>query len=399
MAGPYQSGKNVIVSYKAQGALGSTASGAGGTGMRIRSSRGLALTSAGIKSGEIRRDGQTTLGRLGSQLCGAEYELELALATHDKILEAGMRGTWVASATSVIAATFTTIAVSGGNTLTAASGSFLTAGVKVGMMIKLTGTATSANNNKWIRVIGVTASTITVPAAAVTNGAADGTGSLVLPKYLLNGITERYWTVDEYLQDIDASRVGSDCKFASLGFGISPDNHILLRTRVIGRDLVPFSGASAPSLTSPTFTESQPLVLLDGSLRVAGTDRVDVTGFNLDWDCGGAGVPVCTSRISPDVFLKNGEGSGSISSVMDDLAEFTSYKAETGIDLFLLASENETDPKDFISIYAGNAAYRSHEAPIGADAAMIETLPLEFGIDTRGGQYALTSLLICSSAP
>lgn len=395
----YQSGKNVVVAYKEQSVAGTAETGSGGLGLRVRPSQGAQLNAQSIRSGEVRRDGMTTLGRLGSLLANAQYETELSVGSLDTILEAILRGTWAASfdldQTDVTSITTT------GSTIVGASGSWITLGIRVGQMIKLTGHSTAANNGKWLRVLGVTASTITVPTGELTlDASADTSFTLTVAKYLIssNPPDDRIWTIEEHFQDVDASKVTRDARWAYFTMQINPDSNINVGLRAMGIDIDSPTGASAPGLTSPTFTTTSPLVLLDGSLRVNGVDRADVTGFTLGYDGGGAGQSVVTSRQSPDIFLKNAEGTGSISAIMNDLTEFDSFKAEDRIELFLMAAENEADPADFVSIYAGNAAYRGHQGPFGQDGGLIETMPFEFGVDERGSEYAETMLLISTSA-
>lgn len=398
---PYQSGKNVVAAFKEQVALGTRATGAGAIGIRSRSSGGLNLTAAQIRSGEVRRDGLTTLGRLGSQSAAAEYESELSVGTLDAIFEAILRSSFTPSFT-ITEATATSITTTT-NTIVRAGGSWITDGVRVGQVVKLANHSTAANNGKWFRVVGVTATTITVPANSLTaDAAADITFILTVAKYLAAGAIpeERYFTVEEYMQDIDVSKVGEDMKLAGMTISVTPDNMIAVRFRFSGRDVVPEPSGTSPIFTDPVFTETPPLVLLDGYLRVNGSDRVDVTGFEISVDLGGEGVAVTGSRLSPDVFLKNAEGGGSLSLVMNDLAEFESFKAEDSIELWIYASENEVNPSDFVSIFLGNSAYRGDSSPFGNDNAVIETLPFEFGADVRGTAlgYAKTMILISTSA-
>lgn len=399
---PYQSGKNVVAAFKEQVALGTRATGAAGRGIRSRSAGGLNLTAAAIRSGEVRRDGMTTLGRLGSQFAAAEYESELSVRTLDEIFEAIQRSSYVA-AFDLDETDLTSITTTA-NTIVAAGGDLVALGLRVGMVIRLTNHSTAANNGKWLRVVGLdnATRTITVPAGSLTlDAVADMAFTLTVARHVMAALVpeERYFTVEEHMQDINVSKIGEDMKLAGMTISVTPDNMIAVRFRFAGRDVASESGVG-PILTDPVFTETQPLVLLDGYLRVNGSDRVDVTGFEISIDLGGEGVAVTGSRLSPDVFLKNAEGGGSLSLVMNDLAEFESFKAEDTIELWIYAAENEVNPSDFVSIYIGRAAYRGDTSPFGNDNAVIESLPFEFGVDTRGEDlgYAKTMMLISTSA-
>jgi hypothetical protein len=58
-----QSASNVLVALKVQSGIGTPASGAGATGLRVKPSQSLKLNKQYINSEEVRRDGQSTRGR------------------------------------------------------------------------------------------------------------------------------------------------------------------------------------------------------------------------------------------------------------------------------------------------------------------------------------------------
>lgn len=399
-----QSGKNIVVAYKEQASgLGNPeASGAGATGIALTPSPGLQLQSNEIVSNQVRADGQTKLGRLGSYSASGQFGGELAVGAQDDLLEAAVRGTWTAAiALDESVGSLGDLTV-GTNTLTAAGGSWIAQGVRAGQMIQLTNHSESANNGKWVRVLSVTTSVITVPAGTYTAATADTAWDITVAKHVFpdNPPTERYFTVEEYYQDIDESLVGEDCKVGGFEIGVSPDNHVTISFSFVGTDLVRKESGAAPHFTSPTYATTAPLVLLDGIIRINGADVVDLTDLNVSFQANAQPLAVIGQRKSPDVFMSNAVGSGSVSGVLNDLAEFAALKAEDNIEVFILASENEADPADFVAFYMGNAAYRTHGAPKGNDGAMIETLSFSFGIDERGAAagYVPGMILISTSA-
>jgi len=398
-----QSGKNVAVAIKVQSAKGAGASGADATGIRLTTSSGLTLEAADIQSQESRRDGQTSLGRLGSLMGNVEYPSELSVGGfHELALEATLRGTWTAAINldeaSNHGGVLGAITITGTNTITNAAGSWITAGMRVGQMIKLAGSSEAANNDKWIRVTGVTASVITVPTGDLVNAGSDAEWDIQIAKHLVcaNPPTERYFTIEESFQDLsDEHLTGTDFKFGSVAFGVTPDNHVLATYGLVGRNVA--RNNSTATFTTPAYTTTTPLVLLDGKLRIGSTDETELTGFELAFDASPSGLPIINARISPDVYMSNARGSGSVSSTTASLARFAAYIAETDLSLWMLAQENTSNPKRFFSVYAGKAQYRGRSAPFGSDGALIETLPLSFGLDNRGAGYAESMLLISTS--
>ncbi|HXH43302.1 MAG TPA: phage tail tube protein, partial [Bradyrhizobium sp.] len=116
----YQSGKNVTVAYKAETTFGIAAAGGAGAKRFRLNGGGLSLARATIAPNEIRSDLKTSMGRYGSRSVSGSFAGDLSVGTFDDLIEAALRGTWVATAV-ITAATFTTL-TPGANTFTAAAG-------------------------------------------------------------------------------------------------------------------------------------------------------------------------------------------------------------------------------------------------------------------------------------
>lgn len=394
-----QSANNVVVAFKAQSGLGSAATGSGATGLRVTPSQGLKLSIATIPSKEVRRDGQSTRGRHGSRKADAVYSAELSVGTFDELIQAVTRGTWTA-ATDITQTAMTSITTTT-STIVAAGGSWLTQGVRKGDMVKLAGHSTAANNGKWLRVVDVSATTITLPSGSLTlDAAADTTFTLTIAKTVIMGATptERYFTLEEDWQDIDGSMYGTDMKVCKLDFNAQPDANIEVTWTFMGLNAIPESSASAPMFTTPTFTTTLPLVMTDGTIRIGGVDYSSITGFQFSVDLGGTVPSVVGSTTGPDVFLKNATVSGSFTGIRQDLTFLTAFSNETQVDFFLHCAENESDPKDFISVYIGNATLSGVDTSIGSDGPMVATIPWNAGKDEAGGASASTMVKFATSA-
>jgi hypothetical protein len=397
---PYQQKHNVAIAIKRQGARGTAASGAS-AGYNVFPSQVLKLIKTVIPNNVITRDGQARRDRHGSRhsMCG--YQFPLSQGTLDPLLEAGVRGTFTATfditeATASLASITTTT-----NTIVAGAGSWITAGVRAGMKVKLTGHSTAGNNGKWLRVLSVTASTITVPAASLTlNAVADTAFTLTVAKYLQNPTTlvERYHTVEELLQDLTTtSKLGTDMKITGFEINVQPDQLVTVTFNFMGLDMAP--QASAPILTPLTYATTIPLVMVDGTIRINGTDYSVLTGFSLKWEMGGE-VPATLSGTGPDVFLGRGRLTGSFSAIRQDLAFLTAYRSETVMDLFVDFQEPDaSDPKDFTSVYVGNVTLSDNAGDdIGESGAMVETVPWAAGYDDTGGTDRVTTTMLISSS-
>lgn len=393
-----QTASNIQVSVKRQSAKGSPESGSGADGYNVIPTQGLVLNKAAIASELVRRDGMTTRGRHGSRSSSAVYGSELSVGTFTDWIEAALRGTAVA-ATDITEADMTSITTTT-STIVAAAGSWLTEGVRKGDMVKLTGHSTAGNNGKWLRVLNVTASVITVPAASLTlNASADTAFTLTVAKTIINGATpvERYHTVEEYEQDLDTSLLGTDMKIVKLDFDAQPNKNIKVTFTFLGLDANPQDTGTAPVLTSPTYSATLPLVMVDGSIRIGGVDYDVLTGFQFSWDLGGS-VPPTLSSVSDDVYLGNGKISGSFTAHKKDLVFLQAFDAETPVDFFIVCAENESDPADFESFYIGNATLNGNASAIASEGPRVQTIPWAGGIDEAGGASASTMIKYSTSA-
>ncbi len=398
-----QSGKNILVVYKAQSGLGVPASGSGATGVRMVPSPGLQGARATINSNEVRRDGQTTKGRLGTKSSSGSYQLELSVSTLNDLIEAALRGTWAVSV-DITQATMTSITTTT-TTIVAAAGSWLTQGVRRGDMVKLTGHSTSANNGKWFRVTAVTATIITLAnmvvggvstAPLTTDATPDTSFTLSVAKTLLCGATptERYFTFEQYGQDISAGEVFTDVKITKLELSMQPNQPIVATIGVMGLGFASESGS--PTFSSPTYTTTLPLVMADGTIRVNGVDYAVLTGFTLTFDNGGQAPPTL-SPTAPDVFLSNARMSGQFVAMRQDMTFFDAFNNETPVDFFIHCKELEAEPADFVSFYVGNATLSGNQTQLGNDGPMPETVPWFAGKDEAGSDHALTTLKISTS--
>lgn len=398
---PYQTGKNIQVAYKEQPGKGVLATGTGATGLRLNPSAGLRLQKAVVNSNEVRRDGQTTRGRHGTRTVPpGTYETELSVGTLDKIFEAVMRATTTPQQT--IDESDVTSITTTASTIVAATGSFLALGVRRGDVVRLENHSTAANNSRWLRVLGVTATTITLPANSLTlNASADTDFELIVAKTIVNPSTpvERYFTFDEYNIDTDTSYRFSDMKISQIQITANPDANIVVSITLLGLDGEALDAADSPHFPDPVYTTTLPLIMADGKIRINGVDYADLTAFQLTWNLGGQ-APSVLGRNAVDVFLANAVVSGSITAMRNGALFFNAFRDETQLDIFVFCEEAEAvaDPKPFTSFYLGNAVFDGNDGPIGGEGPLLETIPFRAGKDEAGGDRALTTMKICSSA-
>ena len=124
----YQTGRNVLLAYKAETTFNTAATAGSGYRFRANASSGLRLTRALINPGEIRSDGMTSMARLGSKSVAGTLSADASVGTFDPLLEAALRGTWTAAVAGTQATGGLTSVTTTANTIVASAGSWITAG-------------------------------------------------------------------------------------------------------------------------------------------------------------------------------------------------------------------------------------------------------------------------------
>lgn len=357
----YQSQSNGYIAFKAQSAKGSIASGGSGFVLRSAGGPGGKLTKNVYGSNEVRRDGMRSRGRHGQRRTAGTYLVEVSLDNMDSLYEAVFQGTWanvltVTEATSGGPASITTTT----STIVGNTGSWITVGFRVGDVVRLTGFATSANNSKNLRITGLTATVMTVAETLTLDAAPDSSFTITRPGQKLicpaaGAAVKTYFTVEEYDGDLDKTEVFYDVIFHSLKFTMAPDAIMICEVGWTGTGaMTPLTGASAPTFTSPTESTGVPLACVDATVRYSSTDFVDLTSWDLMIDRGAAVPSVVGSVYSPDVFTGNMAVGMNFGMLRSDYTKMDDFIAETALTFHVLAVENESEPKDFISLFVPN---------------------------------------------
>ena len=338
-----QLGQNVLVAYKVEATFDTAPGDTGGTRFRLNPSPGLEMSKALITPGEVRADMLTPSSRHGSRTVQGSYSADLSIGTFDAILEAVMRSTWTAAV--AITQTAMTSITTTTSTIVAAAGSWLTEGVRVGDVVRLTDHATTANNNLNLRVTAVTATTITVAGTPLTLDATPDTSfTLTILKKLANASTptRRSFYLEQYEQDLDLSTVFGGCRFGGFTLNGGPDSMATLDVPVVGASMNTLATGTSPYYTSPTLTSTQGLTFADAVIRFNGADIATLTGFQLTYTINPQTLPIIGSSTTPDVFDNRAEVSGQLTMTREDLSMVTAFANESELELMVLLTDPST---------------------------------------------------------
>ena len=396
----YQSARQIEVAFKSESAFGTLPGATDGKGFRANSG-GLNLSKDPITSNENRRDGMTTRGRHGSRNVSGNYTGDLSVGTFDTLVEALFWGTFAAAVTvddELAAMSSASLAV-GANTITASAGSWITAGLRVGDVIRESEGLVTANKDKNLRITGLTATVITVAETLTVEAGPIAAWTITRPKKVIQAATRRSFTFEEREIDIDGSEIFKGCRVGSMALDMSPNGMATLNFGIVGQDMEIMTAGDSPYYTTPTYTTTQGLTAVEAKIVLGTTEIVDLTSVSLNFDRRAAGNPVVGSVLTPDVFDNTLQITGSISGLRQDLTRTAAFLAETDLSLHLLFAENTAEPSDFISIVIPYLSLSSSsKSELGQDGPRTQTLDLMIGKDERGGAYEAAMAIYQTSA-
>lgn len=402
----YQSQSNGLVAFKPQVAKGTPVSGGSGFVLRTAGGPGGRITKAAYGSQEVRRDLMRSRGRHGQRRTSGSWSVEVSLDNCDSLYEAFFRGTWATALVLTEASgSLVEITTDAAGTITAAGGSWITLGLRVGDVIRLTGHSSAGNNDRNMRITALTATVITVAmldgGLLTTNAVADTAFTITRPGLKLinpaeGAAVKTYFTVEEYDGDLDMTEIFSDILITSLKFSMAPDGLLLCDIGWMGTGA--FSTAStgsAPTFTSPTESTGLPLAVVDAVVRLGSTDLADLTSWDLTLDIGGVAPAVAAAVVSPDVFTGAMSVAMNFTVLRSDYQRMTDFLAETALSMHVVACENESEPKDFLSLFVPNFTLGGVEkSPLSLEAGpRTQTISVPaalVGKDTTGGAYDAT---------
>lgn len=398
-----QSGKGMIVVYKAETTF-NTVPGVASGARRLRfngPSPGLNLSRADIQSNESRGDRLTPLGRKGSRSVGGQYGIDVSIGELDILLPAIMQVAYVAAVTFG-QAELTSLEVTDSSTLVAGGGSFITEGVRVGDVIRLTGMDDPLNNDINLRVKTVSASTIVTHGALLTVDAADVTFTMTILKKATNPaagslVRSSYW-IEQYGDIIDVSAQFGGNRVNTLAFRGGPDSMATCEVGFVGASVTPLVAGSSPFYTTPTLGGTDPLTFVDANLSLGGVDLGVATGFELNLNANCETLPVIAANDTPDVFEGDLQISGSLQVARETLAYVSAQDAETEYEVHLMLQESNASaaPRGAFSIFLPRILLGDVTAPMGSTGALIETLPFTAGLKVAATGYDGTMLSHCT---
>lgn len=371
-----------------------TAPGASGAQSMRRVESTLELTKDTYQSNEKRDDLQVADFRHGVRRVSGSLKGELSPGTYADLISAALRRDF--AAVSAMTGLSITVAGTGPYTLTRASGSYITDGVKIGNVVRLTAGSFSAgnlNNN-----ILVTALTATVLTGIVLNGSAlvaEGpiaSATLSLPgkkTYVpTTGHTDISYGIEHWFSDISQSELFTGNKVSNIDISLPPTGMATIDIGLIGKDITTNTSAYFTSPTAATTTGVTAAV--NGAILVGGTQVAIITGLSLKIDPGNEAMdPVVGSNTIPGIAMGTVKVSGQFSAYFSDATLRDYFINETSISLVAAFTTASTAAADFIAISMASLKVGS-AGKNDADKGIVGTYNFTALLNSAGGAATTT---------
>ncbi len=342
--------------YKKQSAKGTLAGTSDGQILRRTSATFELQKETYDTTDEITSTQQMTSSRHGVRMVNGSIAGILSPGTYSDLLGSLLRRAFAAVTPTTGASV--TIAGSGPTyTVARASGSWLTDGYKVGMVVRLSaGSLNAANINKNLLITNVVALTLTViplnGVALVAEGPITGTTITATGKVTFappSGHTNDYYTFETWNPDVPSSEVNQDVQIATATLSLPGSGNATVDISAMGLDQTRSGSVYFTSPTAETSTES--LVAASGLLLVQGTTIATVTDLSIEIT-GNVNVAdgVVGSNVRPDVFRGKIMVTGTFTAYFESTTLPGYFLNETDISILSALANGTSATADFMTI-------------------------------------------------
>jgi hypothetical protein len=346
-------GTSKQVGYKKESSFGVLAGNTSGKLLR-RVTANFNLTKESYESAELRTDRQVADMRHGVRSADGTLNGELSSASYADFMGSVVGKDFVA-VTLGSAAQTTVTAVGSVYTLVRATGSWLTDGLKVGMVIRASGLSTSGDNSKNLLVAALTATNAVVMPLNGSTMTAQGTATSVtitapgkqtfVPT---TGHTDDSYTVEEFYSDIAQSEVYTGMKVNSLAVQLPATGLTTIDVAFAGKDLT--QTGTTQYFTSPTAQGTTGIfAAVNGVMLVQGAPVALITSADFTIERATENATVVGSNSVADIFTGLIRVSGNLSVYFQDATFRDYFNAETPVSLVLSVTADSSATANFVA--------------------------------------------------
>jgi hypothetical protein len=312
------------------------------------------LTKETYESAEIRTDRQVADMRHGVRSADGTLNGELSSASYADFMGSVVGKDFVAvSLGSAVQTTVT--AVGSVYTLVRSTGSWLTDGLKVGMVVRTTGLTAAGDNSKNLLVASLTATNaVVVPLNGSTMTAQPTATSVTVTSpgkqtfVPASGHTDDSYTVEEFYADIAQSEVYTGMKVNSLAVQLPATGLTTIDVAFAGKDLT--QTGTTQYFTSPTAQGTTGIfAAVNGVMLVQGAPVALITSADFTIERATENATVVGSNSTADIFTGRIRVSGNMSVYFQDAVFRDYFDDETPVSLVLSVTADSSATANFVA--------------------------------------------------
>lgn len=403
MSGTAAQGINRRQSIAVQSGLKTRASAGGGTILRrIQAEPNLQVDS--FQDQEIRASQQLRDMGNGVERGIISYTSQLAPGAQIDFIQGMLRRNY-ATVTPIVLSNVTAAAGPPG-TFTRATGSWLTDGLRVGMVFRMAGWTTTgaANNARNYRITALTATVITTSGVGDEVVAAKASGDSVTLTVVgkvtfipATGQQRLYYTYEDFLPDLSSPEadIYEDCRVQTVGINVPPTGFAMISAQMLARNVVNLGAAhfSAPAAASTVAAVNG----ISGLIRVAGQDVGVLSQFSLQMAAQVGADPNIGAKQVWDIFLGPVSVAGNGTGLLLDYSLSDMMRNGTEAEIIVLLKSDSTLNSPFICITLPRVRIQNQSKTDGQLALMqrFNFVALE---NLASTSYEATSIMIQDSA-
>lgn len=383
-------GINKTISYKKQSGLGTAASGSGGQLIR-RENASFNVNKDAYSSNEIVSHQQHTGDTHGVRSTVATLNGLVSPLTYQDFMGSLCRKAW--AATTSITGLSLTIAASGSlYTITRSAGDFLTGGIKIGDVVKLSGgSLDAANVGVNLLVTGVTATVLTVlvlSGDALTEEGPIASSTVAVPGKKVyvptSSHTNDYYTFEENFTDLTRYHLHQDIQIGRAEINMPATGNVTIAWGLVGLGYRTKSGTQV--LTSPSAETTTSVVSsVSGKVMIGGTVYASVTSARVTIDGQiTSGEAVIGSNYRPDNQRGRVRVSGTFTALYESDTLGAIFDDETATSLVLVLADDNTASADFVTLSMSKVKLFSDDADDG-EKQIVRTYSFVAEINGAGG--------------
>jgi hypothetical protein len=387
------------VTYKVETAYGVAPAANAAQAMR-RVTSSLDMTKDTYQSGEIRPDFQVSDFRHGLRKVGGSINGELSAKTYADFIAAALKKDFVAGV-QITNASITVGGVDKAWTIGRAAGSWLTDGVKIGDVVRLTaGGFNAANLNKNIQVTAVSGPALTgrtlnasmlVPEGPIANATLSVIGKkAIIPQ---SGHTDRSFSIEHWHPDVPSSEVYTGCKVSKITFTLPASGMATVAVEFVGKDATP--GVAQYFANPNPVTVTGTMAAVNGVVQIGTAVGGTITSASIEISAAQSSEPGIGANTTDQVATGRVIVTGQVTAKFDSTALRDAFYNETEISAYLAFTADNTANSDFIAFSLSRLKVNGASKDDG-EKVLIQTVPYQALLDNAGGAGKATELTTLS---